>query len=48
VADAFLKIAEDHPERFRVIDASGPPDEVHARVREELERFFRKEPEEGG
>jgi dTMP kinase len=48
VADAFLKIAEDHPERFRVIDASGPPDEVHARVREELERFFAKEPEEGG
>ena len=48
VADAFLKIAEDHPERFRVIDASGPPDEVHARVREELKRFFRKEPEEGG
>jgi dTMP kinase len=48
VADAFLKIAEDHPERFRVIDAGGPPDEVHARVREELERFFAKEPEEGG
>ncbi|HYZ10457.1 MAG TPA: dTMP kinase [Actinomycetota bacterium] len=47
VADAFLRIAEDHPERFRVIDASGPPDHVHARVREELEAFFAKEPEEG-
>jgi dTMP kinase len=47
VADAFLRIAEDHPERFRVIDAGGPPDEVHARVREELERFFAREPEEG-
>jgi dTMP kinase len=48
VADAFLKIAEDHPERFRVIDAGGPPDEVHARVRQELERFFSREPEGHG
>jgi len=48
VADAFLKIAEDHPERFRVIDASGPPDEVHGRVQEELERFFAREDEAGG
>jgi dTMP kinase len=48
VADAFLKIAEDHPERFRVIDASGPADEVHGRVQEELERFFAREDEAGG
>ncbi len=48
VADAFLKIAEDHPERFRVIDASGPPDQVHGRVQEELERFFAREDEAGG
>jgi dTMP kinase len=48
VADAFLKIAEDHPERFRVIDASGPPDQVHGRVQEELERFFVREDEAGG
>jgi dTMP kinase len=48
VADAFLRIAEDHPERFRVIDAAGTPDEVHARVREELEGFFAREPEEEG
>jgi dTMP kinase len=48
VADAFLKIAEDHPERFRVIDAGGPPDQVHARVQEELERFFAREDEVGG
>jgi dTMP kinase len=48
VADAFLRIAEDHPERFRVIDAGGTPDEVHARVREELEGFFAREPEEEG
>ncbi len=46
VADAFLRIAEDHPERFRVIDAGGPPDEVHTRVRKELESFFAREPEE--
>lgn len=48
VADAFLKIAEDHPERTRVIDAGGPPDEVHGRIREELERFFAREDQEGG
>ncbi|MGH2655282.1 MAG: dTMP kinase [Actinomycetota bacterium] len=48
VADAFLKIAEDHPERFRVIDASGPPDQVHGRVQKELERFFAREDEAGG
>ncbi len=48
VADAFLKIAEDHPERFRVIDAGGPPDEVHGRIRKELERFFAREDEAGG
>ncbi len=47
VADAFLRIAEDHPERFRVIDAAGPPDQVHGRVREELEAFFPKDSEEG-
>src|ERR671918_1096321 len=45
--DAFLRIAEDHPERFRVIDAAGPPDQVHGRVREELEAFFAKDSEEG-
>jgi len=41
VADAFIRIAEDHPERFRVIDAAGPPDVVHSRVREELANFFK-------
>jgi dTMP kinase len=45
VADAFLKIAEDHPERFRVIDATGPPDVVHSRVREELTNFFKADEE---
>jgi dTMP kinase len=46
VADAFLKIAEDHPERFRVIDADGSPEVVHQRVQEELRKFFKTEGEE--
>jgi dTMP kinase len=36
VADAYLKIAEEHPDRFRVVDAKGDPHEVHDRVREAL------------
>jgi dTMP kinase len=32
VSDAYLKIAEEFPERFRVVDASGPPEAVHDRV----------------
>jgi dTMP kinase len=46
VADAFLKIAEDHPERFRVIDADAPPEVVHERVVAELEKFFKTDEEE--
>jgi dTMP kinase len=46
VADAFLKIADDHPERFRIIDADAPPDVVHTRVREELLRFLEGDKEE--
>jgi dTMP kinase len=46
VADAFLRIAEDHPERFRVIDATGPPDVVHTRVRDELANFFKADEED--
>lgn len=37
VSDAYLKIAEEHPERFRVIDASQPPDRVEAAVRAALD-----------
>lgn len=33
VADAYMKIAEEHPDRVKVIDATGSPDEVHAGVR---------------
>jgi dTMP kinase len=46
VADAFLRIAEDHPERFVVVDADAPPHVVHERVREALVRFLKIEEEE--
>jgi dTMP kinase len=36
VADAYLKIAEDHPDRFQVVDARGTPDEVFERVKAAL------------
>jgi dTMP kinase len=38
VADAYLKIAEEHPERFVVIDAAQPPE----RVQEEVQAAIRK------
>ena len=38
VADAYLKIAEEHPERFVVVDADRPPAEVFDDVRGALER----------
>jgi len=49
VADAFLKIAEEHPERFVVIDGGKPPDLVHEEVRGALSRLLqgREEGEEG-
>lgn len=37
VAEAYQRIAEDHPETYKVIDASGTEEEVHERVREALE-----------
>ncbi len=42
VADAYLRIAEEHPERFVVIDASGSMDDVQARVEQALDRFFQE------
>lgn len=38
VADAYLKIAEEHPERFVVIDADRKPATVFDAVREAIER----------
>ena len=50
VSNAYLKIAEEHPERFVVIDSSGPPEEVHARGKEAMRRVLkeREEDERGG
>lgn len=50
VSNAYLKIAEEHPERFVVIDSSGPPEEVHERVKEVMRRVLkeREEDERGG
>jgi dTMP kinase len=47
VADAYLRIAEEHPERFVVVDADGPPEQVHDKVVEALKRVV-KEREENG
>ena len=38
VADAYLKIAEEHPERFVVVDADNPPAEVFVDVRSALDK----------
>jgi dTMP kinase len=40
VADAYERIAEDHPDKYAVIDANGTEDEVALRVREALERVL--------
>jgi dTMP kinase len=48
VADAYLRIAEDHPERFVVVDADKPTEEVHADVRTALLRFLRGREDDAG
>ena len=45
VADAYLKIAEEHPERFVVVDADRAPAEVHDDVREALAAALVREEE---
>ena len=47
VADAYLRIAEDHPERFVVVDADKPPAEVFDGVREALGKALAEWVEEG-
>ena len=47
VADAYLKIAEEHPERFVVVDAEQPVDQVFAGVREALDRVMREHDDAG-
>jgi dTMP kinase len=46
VADAYLKIAEEHPERFVVIDADDTPEKVHEQVLESLKRVLKDREEE--
>lgn len=41
VSEAYLHIAEEHPERVVVVDANAPPHVVHDRVREALVRFMK-------
>jgi dTMP kinase len=48
VADAYLRIAEEHPERFVVVDADETPEKVHERVIEALKRVLRERDENGG
>jgi len=48
VADAFLKIAEEHPERFVVIDSTKEPALVGDEVREAAERLLRDRRDERG
>ncbi len=47
VADAYLKIAEEHPERFVVVNAERPVDEVFADVRKALDRVMREHDDAG-
>jgi dTMP kinase len=42
VANAYLHIAEEHPERFVVVDADRPPEQVHESVIEAIERVLRE------
>jgi len=42
VADAYLRIAEEHPERFVVIDASRDPAEVFDDVRAAIDKALRE------
>jgi dTMP kinase len=46
VADAYLKIAEEHPERFVVVDADDTPERVHEQVVEALKRVLKERDEE--
>lgn len=46
VAEAFLRIADEHPERFVVVEATDAPDVVQKKVREELTKFLKTQEEE--
>jgi dTMP kinase len=48
VADAYLRIAEEHPERFVVIDASQAPARVEEDVRAAITNVLKPATERGG
>ena len=47
VSDAYLKIAEEHPERFVVVDADKPPADVFLGVKDALERVLKDREDDG-
>jgi dTMP kinase len=47
VSDAYLRIAEEHPERFVVVDADQTPEKVHEQVVEALGRVLRERDDNG-
>ncbi|MEX0742969.1 MAG: dTMP kinase, partial [Actinomycetota bacterium] len=47
VADAYLRIAEEHPERFVIVDADGTAEQVHERVVEALKRVLKERDDDG-
>lgn len=47
VSDAYLKIAEEHPERFVVVDAAQAPAEVFVDVKAALQRVLKDREENG-
>jgi dTMP kinase len=47
VSDAYLRIAEEHPERFVVVDADRPPEQVHEQVIEALKRMLKEREDTG-
>jgi dTMP kinase len=47
VADAYLQIAEEHPERFVVVDADQTPESVHLQVVEALGRVLKEREDDG-
>jgi dTMP kinase len=48
VADAYLRIAEEHPERIVVIDADKEPADVFVEVRQALEKALGEREDEAG
>ena len=48
VSDAYLRIAEEHPERFVIVDADDTPEKVHERVVEALKRVLKERDDDGG